>query len=167
MPEVSRPNSVKSTGAPPIEPIELGGVRFAADRLTEVEDGRVMALVMRHEIRSITLRHDFRSNHPVLQVIFGFVLIAVGLVPVRHLASWFRGGGIFFAVEIGLVVFAVIGAWLVFEAPRRGYQLDVGASSGRKKPTFHRKTGPAELRAFVAEAAARFEYEVVDDLPRG
>lgn len=146
--------------------INYGGIQITADRLMETDGGRVMVLVPRDEVRNILLRYGFRSRHPIAQLVIGIVLALTAVIPIAHLIDWSVNGGTFFEAELGLIVLAVIGVYLILDAPRRGYALEVTSTKGKYSLDFPKGSDAAQVRAVADAARQRFGYEISDDLPR-
>lgn len=145
-------------------PLTCGGVICEPERLTEIEAGRIMVLVDRKDIQHLRLRHGLVSPHPVLQLIAGAVLTALGYFPAAHFIDWFRHGGTFFEAEAYVVPFVIIGLWLGIGTFRRAYILDVATSAGRKRLAFSGSTELAEITRFLDAIEQHYALNVERDV---
>jgi hypothetical protein len=140
--------------------IELAGVKFTPDDVTELDGGQVMVRVSRRDVRGMVLRHGFHSAHPLLQVLFGAVLAAIGLLPTWHFTNWLLHGGTFVSVEALLMGFVFLGPWLMFNALQRGPYLEVRTESGTRKLAFDGKLDPGQLDTCLAAAEQLLGYSI-------
>jgi hypothetical protein len=147
-----------TTDAPQV--IELAGVRFTPDDVTELDGGQMMVKVPRRDIQGIVLRHGFHSAHPLLQVVAGAVLAAIGLLPTWHFTNWLLHGGTFITVEALLMGFVFIGPWLMVNAAKRGLYLEVRTEGGTRKLAFDGKLDPGQLETCLAAAEQLLGYSI-------
>jgi hypothetical protein len=140
--------------------IELAGVRFTHEDVTELDGGQVMVKVLRRDVRRMALRHGFHSAHPILQILFGTVLTGIGLLPTWHFTNWVFHGGTFVSVEAVAMGFVFLGPWLMFNALRRGPYLEVRTEGGTKKLAFDVGADPRELETCLAAAEQLLGYSI-------
>lgn len=142
------------------EVVECAGVRCTPAALSEIDGPRVVVSVPRTSARGVTLRHGFQAPSPVLQILLGSALAALGYWPARHLVHWFRHGGTFVSVEAGGIAFAFLGVWMIVTALRRGYFLSVETEQGRKRLEMRGPVSPGELEAFRRGVARVWGMEI-------
>lgn len=141
--------------------IECDGIRCDDARLAEIENGRVIVSVYREDLTHIALQDGILAPRPILQTILGFGLAALGYYPARHLIEWLQQGGRIFTVELWLIVFALVGLWLMFTAFRRGVFLEVGTVHGIKRLPFRKHPEAAALDGFVTSIEQRYGIPVL------
>ncbi len=146
------------------ERFEYEGVRFGDEGVADVEGGRVGLYVPRAQIDRLTVRYGARSLHPILQLVMGLLLVGLGLLPAIHLVMWAVKGGTIHLLEVAMIVMLIIGVWLIIDAPRRGYLIDVAGSGGRKRLLFASGASKTGVEAFAGRARERFGYDVQIDL---
>ena len=140
--------------------IEFAGVRFGPDDVVEVDGGQVMVTVARRDVQRMTLREGFHSAHPIMQVVAGAILTAVGLLPTWHFANWVLRGGTFVSIEAVLMGFMVIGPYLMIDALKRGPNLEVRTAAGTKKLALDRKVDRLLLEKCLAAAEELLGYSI-------
>jgi hypothetical protein len=140
--------------------LACAGIQCDGKSLREIDSGRVMVLLPRADIRRIILRHGSPAQHPVIQVIAGFVLLAIGLFPALHLLHWMRYGGTIILEENLLFLFPVLGIWFIYGGFVRRHFLEVEIPIGNKKLQFQGKPQLREIRSFLKAAENRFGYKV-------
>lgn len=144
--------------APEPQPLACGGIQCDGKSLREIDSGRVMVLLPRADIRRIILRHGSPAQHPVIQVIAGFVLLAIGLFPAVHLLHWMRYGGMIILEGNLLFLFPVLGIWFIYGGFIRRYYLEVETPTGNKKLEFRGKPQLSEIRSFLSTMKSTFGY---------
>ena len=149
------PVGTESTGT-----IEYCGVRFTKEAVQQLRGARAVLTVPRSAIERAVLRRGWQALHPLRQILFGGILLAIGLVPVPAILAWLIHGGAISDVIVMLPSLAVFGAWVVYDGLRRGYHLAIEASMGKGKIRFDRKPDPAKLAGFLHEAERRFGYAI-------
>lgn len=141
--------------------VELNGVRFEKDCISNIQDGRVFARMERDEVQSLTIVCGVLSHRPVLQVIVGalvalFALCATcwaiieliqGDHPSRHMFA-----------SAAVVPF---GAWVIYDALKVGYYLRLEGRTKTLKFTFSRKTDLDRIRDLARQAHAELGYDVL------
>ncbi|HWE95966.1 MAG TPA: hypothetical protein VG269_18530 [Tepidisphaeraceae bacterium] len=142
------------------QPVACAGIQFDAKSLREVDSGRVMVLLSRADIRRVTLRHGSPAQHPVVQVIAGFIMLAMGALPTLYFLHWMREGGRFILHIATMFLFPVLGVWFIYGGFIRRHYLDVETSTGNKKLQFSGKPQLVEIRSFLKTAENSFGYKV-------
>jgi hypothetical protein len=146
------------------ESTEYCGVRCDPDRLVEIDHGRIMAVVKRSEILRIALDRGFQAPHPIRQAVVGVLLLGVGYFPARHLVDWFLHGGVMLGLELGLIAFAAMGVWILINALRSGYYLDVQLSTGQQRIAFSSEATAEGVGAFVQTIEEQLGLSVVRNI---
>jgi len=70
-----------------------------------------------------------------------------------------------FRILLAFASVTLIGVWLVVDALRRGYYLEVEAKGGKNKLRFDRRLSRAEIESFLATVRQRLGYEIATRLP--
>lgn len=140
--------------------IECCGVNCDDNQLFEREAGCVVITVPRRDIKQLTLCDGLLAPHPNLQIMLGLLLASLAYLPIRHLIPWFRDGGIFFTIELGIIAIALIGVWLVISAFRRGLFLEAETESGVRRLQFDRHPAPSELESFLKAVERRYSLRI-------
>jgi hypothetical protein len=140
--------------------LTFGGVCFTAECIFEVGARSASAKVSRVELERISLRYGFQARHPLLLALFGFILLALGLPPLLHVALGLIGGGGFFDVELLAPVWLILGITALWGAFRRGYLLEVETPVGKRRLEFKRGLESSELEAFISLVEQSLGYVV-------
>lgn len=150
--------------------LERGNVRFSHDMLAEVDRGHPVVRIQKDQIQSIALRKGFLAARPVVQFVLGATLLAGPLYVVVEVLVGLRSaaGKALGYFLIGLILMAIMGAWLLWGAFKRGYYLEVTARRRKEKLRFAPGLSEPEIHEFL-ETVRRspLGYSISPDLPVG
>jgi hypothetical protein len=141
--------------------MDFQNVRITEEEVAELDAGRAIARVPRHTIEAIELRYGSRSERPLLQSVFGFGLIGLGLYPLPGIVEWFLHGGVIHDWTVWLLVNVPLGTWMVWWALRPGYYLWVVAPQGSRKIAFAKIENRMDLDQFLGEANTTLGYNII------
>lgn len=155
----------------PTEPekhVDLGAVRITSTRIQEMESSRVMVAVNRQEVIRARVAWARHSERPVLQLLLAVASGAFGMFTLINTLFWLRVGGSREAVAIMCVLLLPLGAWLGYDALRRGPVLLVETTRGRRRLVFGRQIRMDQLLTFVEGVNRELGYplEVDDSIKR-
>jgi hypothetical protein len=136
--------------------VEYLGLVLDEEGVAEWEDGRRSVFVRRGDLRELRYELGWRSERPIVQGIFGALLLAAGLnVFVRFLSAFFRDGNVHLPKTfIGLgVTLPMMGGWALFGALRRSHMVRADLVDGdSRKLLLQGRFDATEFEAFVARA---------------
>ncbi len=146
--------------------LELHGVRATPEYVCWMQDGRERDKISRAEVTRITLRLGSQVPRPITQVVLGIVMLGFIIWPGYHLWRFFNYGGVFYGWEAYLSAISLLGAWLVYDACKRGWYFDVLAGTRHNKLPFSRKSTRIEVIGYAARIRDELRYPVESPLPR-
>lgn len=117
--------------------VERFGLRFSTDGISLIQDGSIVASVLRTELLRLSIRHGSHAERPLAQVLFSLFLICLGLLPIVGFVGlvneslWKTGG---------MVAFLPFGLWGLWGAIRPGFFIlaELRKNDSRKLPIDHR-----------------------------
>jgi hypothetical protein len=137
----------------PDDVIQYLSVRINGDAIIELRHERKPVLVVpKEEIRSAELTRGSNSARPVLQCVFGGILIALATVPFVY------GTALTWLVVVVSLLLA--GGWIIVDAVRPVTLLRLRTFRGTKKVAFHGRPDREELEAFLQAAEDKFGYVI-------
>lgn len=144
--------------------MEKAGVRFSDKEIAELDRNRPVLRIPRDRIREIRLERGFQAARPLVQTVLGGSVLAACLWwGVTMIVNWLRGGGVLYIeFVVGFVTMALLGAWLVVHALRRGFYLAVQTDSCLEKLQVDRSLSREDLETFLAEVRKRLSYPIQD-----
>jgi hypothetical protein len=142
------------------ESLEHGGIRFSTDLIAELDRGRSVIRIPREDVRRIALCWGFQAPRPFVQAVLGIGLLLAGIyILVRIIMELMaHGGQVVGRLLIGLVIVGLLGGWLLFEAFKRGYYLEVRTEKRTEKLRFNRRLSRAEIEEFVASVRSQMGW---------
>jgi hypothetical protein len=145
-----------------MEPIQVGSILIASDRLAEMDDSRVVASVSRENFRSGEITVGRVCKRPYVLSVIGLALIVLGAITARGVIVWLLYGGRHSMAAIMMILLIPGGFWLLYEAWRRAPMILVQTGKGAVRLEIK---GPRTQE--VVDALTRAASERGYDLRRG
>jgi hypothetical protein len=153
------------------ESLERGGIRFSKYLLAEIDRGHPVLRIARADVQRIALRRGFLAARPMVQAILGIgLMVPIFYILLSILLTIYgggRGGGGVDGGEkligysfIGILLFGLIGGWLLLGAFKRGYYVEVTKGKGTEKLRFDRRLPQAEIEAFLASVRSQLGWTI-------
>ena len=145
-------------------------VDISTSGISQLDGNRAIATIPRERISRIVLCHDSCSRHPFLRFLFGFVMIATGII-LGIGAFLLDLGGVYlvklqsftFGVPVAplvIVLLILAGGWLLAGVRRGRYNLMIHTSNGVRKIFFAESADIRDIRQFLGRARTEFGYEI-------
>lgn len=132
--------------------IEYLGVRFSQKGVALVDGGRELLYVSKEEIRQIILRRGFQAERPLVQLIFGIILMLIGLYPLPHVFLWFFVGGTAYDLEFLLLPLIPVGLWFAKDGLKKGLYFELIMDGDKRKIPFQKPPEKRILKDFIEQA---------------
>jgi hypothetical protein len=142
----------------PTDYLACGPVRIGATEVAEMDGPRCLVRVSRAEVTGLELAFAVGSDRPVLTVVMGIALVAVGLFPWMFLLLLFINGGHMRIALFWFTPFGLLGAWMIWFACKSRLVLLVRTTRDVRKAVFSVSIAPEDAERFAREAARRFGY---------
>ncbi|MDB6019806.1 MAG: hypothetical protein JWR19_4295 [Pedosphaera sp.] len=133
-------------------------VKASAEGVSEVSKGRILVFVNKAEIERIELSSGSGAENPVLQLVLGILLTALGASAVVPICL---GNGLMLRYGLGFIFFGLVGVWMIFEALQKRTYLLVSTRKDRRKLFFKGKVDAKQLAEFLDAAQENFGYQIV------
>jgi hypothetical protein len=118
--------------------------------LSEFSGNRRVVFIPKDQIQNIEIGFGSSAERPLVQLIFGFLLVGLGLVGLSMIiASGMRG----LRWGIGFVVFGGFGIWFLHETLKKSHFLQVVCPNEKRKLVFREKLDKMEFDKFVKDAS--------------
>jgi len=137
---------------------DFGPVRISASEIAEMDGRRRLIRVSRKDVVALELAFTVGAERPVLTLILGFLLVALGFFPWVFLYFVLTRGGHVRTILFWLTPFGLLGGWLVWLASKRRQVLLVRMPNDTRRVLFPLTTTRAEAQRFLEVAAERFGY---------
>lgn len=133
-------------------------VVITPEGVAEMDGASRVVFVPKSDIQKIELASGTGAERPLIQSLFGAVLVVVGLFSVKSIYLWMMEGGTISTLQVGLVVFMLAGAWMLWGVFRKRTYLLVTTRNDTRKIVFAGKVDPVRLSEFVQAANCNFGY---------
>lgn len=145
-------------------PKQANGVRFHniafdSQGITLLSGQSKLLFIAKNDIRKITLKHGFQSERPIIQVLFGIVLVGLGiylLVDFILLAAVQRT-----IYDVGCLspLLLPVGGWFVLDGIRKRLYFEVSLENDTRKFPLGKNPDKGELQKFI-KIASQLGYPV-------
>ncbi len=141
------------------DPAQYLSIRFTRESLDEVdEDGTRLVCLPKEGITSVALVYGQSEERPVVQLVAGVALMAVGLVFVVRILSWVLVGGTIVDVEAFGVALVPLGAWFLYRVFRKRHYLRVETTKETRKLAFNGRAEPQMIEELLDRARSDHGY---------
>ena len=153
--------------------LRLSSAEISNSSITEFQGEQPVLSIPRDQIHSISLRYGIKAERPILNVLIGGALIAVGVYIIWPFV-WQMVGPLFFAPgskpapRFPAIRFAVlclmlipVGFFILQGLQRRYFLLITTQTGGKRKIVFDQALPYNEIRSFIENVRAEFGYDIV------
>jgi hypothetical protein len=141
---------MNAPSVPPDEqPPTYLNIAISKKGLSEFSGGQRIIFIPKEQVQTIEIRVGFVAERPLIQGIFGLVLLGLGCV---GLPLIYEGGLYGLRWGIGFLIFGGIGGYSLYEALKKGYHLRVICSHDTRKLVFKGKIQKTEFSQFLRSA---------------
>ena len=119
--------------------------------ISEFSGNRRIIFIARDDIQSIEVRFGSNAERPILQVIGGGLLTALGAAGALMIVN---GGGRGLRWGLGFFIFGCLGVWMLYEAIHKSHYLLVTTRNDRRKLVMHGRWSQPDFDQFTTHAAS-------------
>ena len=143
-----------------MEPVKIGNILIAHDRLVELDESRIVASISRENFLSGKITVVRVCKRPYILSALAFAMIMLGGLTARGLILWLLYGGTVYDVSILLIVLIPSGAWLLYQAWRHATMVLIQTNKGtlrlefkgpRTQETVHALERAAQERGYLLQ----------------
>jgi hypothetical protein len=124
-----------------------------------IKEGQVLQ-IRRKDIQSTHLSFGASEERPLAMIVFGILFIGIGLLPVKHIISWFLEGGTLVDLELAMLASIIPGVGLIAYGVRRRFFLLVNTGTDKRKLVFDSTTQKSDVEQFIQQARSQFQFEI-------
>lgn len=135
-------------------------IEFTREGLAEMDGRRRAVFLRRGEVRSIALRYGYTAERPLLQLALGSTLLVGALLATMFALGMLRRGGWGLRLLAGPVLLGPLGVYVLKQALRRGYYLEVELLRERRKLAVGAAADTGELAGFLGEVERCYGFQV-------
>jgi hypothetical protein len=153
---------VEAGSRPTKEPLRYLSLELGEEGVAEIGEDRRVVFVPRADITGLELRRGIAGERPVLQVVVGFALIALGLSMLGALQAVLEGflprtSG---RIAGGGAACIAVGAYILWTGLRPAHYLWVRSSRDARKVLILGRVDLGHLAEILAKAKLLYGYEV-------
>jgi hypothetical protein len=130
--------------------------------LIESQGGKIITLVPVSEINWVTLRFGRPDQRPVLSLVVGILVSAVGLYGVGGLLLAPDG----YRYELAMVTLGLIGAFMIFDTLKKRFYLDVTKKKGCSRLVFSKDAQLPDIQEFCEQVRTVYKHQIAEDLKK-
>lgn len=137
--------------APDVKRFTYLNLEISERGISEFSGNRRIIFIARDEIQSIEVRFGSKAERPLIQIIGGILLTALGAAGAVMIVN---GGGRGLRWGLGFVVFGALGLWMLYEAMLKSHHLLVATRNDRRKLVFHGCWSQSDFDQFTQNAVS-------------
>lgn len=133
--------------------VRFHNVVFDTEGVTLYDRQSKLLHVLKKDIREITLKYGFQSERPIMQVLFGLVLIGLGMYFIIHfllIASFER---IIYDVGCLSPLLIPVGGWFLADGLKKRLYFEISLGNDQRKFPLDKNPDRGELRNFIKIAS--------------
>jgi hypothetical protein len=139
--------------------VRLHDVVFDTNRMILYGRQSKLLSVEKKNIRSITLKHGFQSERPIAQIIFGIIVLGLGVYFLAHLILHTLVYRIIYGDDLLSILLFPLGGWFIVDGFRKRLYFDVALVNDRRKFPLGKNPDKGELQKFI-KIASQFGYSI-------
>ena len=144
--------------------LEFAGIRFSEKAISERNsNGKPLVWVPKEEVLRVRLLWTTESKHPILQTLFGLVVMCLGGLAVRLVLH--GPGGRFSLYSVGMMALVPVGGYIIYKALHRRPVLYILTRLKHQRLVFETNADLHAIVEFVEEACQENGYHLEINLP--
>jgi len=144
--------------------LKCDNIVVAPRGIMEVQSGKIINLVPTSEIDRLTLKFGRPSLYPVGTIVVGSAVTLAGGYGVAALIVAPQA----YRVELGLVVLGIVGIFMLAQAQKTRFFLDVEQKKGFCRLVFSKRAEMKDVREFCDQVKTVYRYKITDEsVPTG
>jgi hypothetical protein len=146
-----------------MEAVRFQTVEFSAKGVTLFSQQSKLLFVPREQIRQITLKYGFQSERPIVEILFGIVIIGVGLYLIINIILNILLRQTIHVEQCLSILLLPVGSWFFIDGFRKRLYFEVGLDNDMRKFPLGKNPDKAELQKFI-RLAGQFGYTIDSSL---
>jgi hypothetical protein len=135
------------------EYVLFNGIFANPDRISMFEGRTEIAIVRKADIRKISLEFGNQADRPVVQMVFGIILLMISLFPIFRFIGAMMGYFRMHVIEFMILAFVPLGIWIIRNGSKYGAYLNIELENDHRKLGFQEDCEDAELLEFCRRIA--------------
>lgn len=146
--------------------VSLKGIHFNSEGVENRQDEVPFLYIRKEEVQSIALRRGKLSNNPTMQQLLGTAFTILGFFAIVTIVQVYKVTGVLplFELNLYLTAFIPIGVWVIHDALKQGYYLEIATQSTSRKFRFEKMVNQPEVANFIDELHNSTDYKIENNL---
>jgi hypothetical protein len=142
--------------------MEYKGVKIEAERICNIQDGRIFRSINKNIINKTELKYGILSHHTLWQIILSLIVFLPGFYGLKSFILMILEGGGFSRTLLLLAFFFPFGLWILHDALKKGYYIQVIKNDFNKdRIIFEKVKNTEELAKFIDDANRALHYQIM------
>ena len=137
--------------------VRFHNVGFSAEGVTLFDQQSKILFVAKKDIRQITLKYGYQSERPIVQVIFGIVIILAGLYFIANFILQMLINRIVYTTMLLSILLLPIGIWFMVDGLRKRLFFEIEVDNDTRKFPLGKAPNKSELQKFI-KAGSQLGY---------
>jgi len=139
--------------------VKFHNVGFSDNSMILFDQRSQILSVAKSDIRKINLKYGFQSERPIVEAMFGIVLIGAGFYFIVHLVLHTLVYRIFYVDDILSLLLLPAGGWFIVDGFRKRFYFEVVLDNDKRKFPLGKNPDKSELQKFI-KIASQLGYSV-------
>jgi hypothetical protein len=139
--------------------VRFHDVVFDTDSMRLYSHQSKLLSVEKKNIRGITLKHGFQSERPIAQIIFGIVVLGLGVYFFAHLILHTLVYSVMFIDDWLSILLFPLGGWFIVDGFRKRLYFEVVLDNDKRKFPLGKNPNRGELKKFI-KLASQLGYSI-------
>lgn len=148
--------------------VRFHNVEFSIQGISLLDQQSKIVSVTKKDIRTITLKHGFQSERPLVEVVFGIALVFIGFYFIVNFILQILFNRIAYIDMVLSVLLLPVGIWFMVDGYKKRLYFEVTLDNDKRKFPLGKNPNKRELQKFIKMASQLgypIDNSVLDKFP--
>ena len=148
--------------------VRFHNVEFSVQGISLLDQQSKIVSVTKKDIRTITLKHGFQSERPLVEVVFGIALVFIGFYFIVNFILQILFNRIAYIDMVLSVLLLPVGIWFMVDGYKKRFYFEVTLDNDKRKFPLGKNPNKRELQKFIKMASQLgypIDNSVLDKFP--
>lgn len=133
-------------------------IRIDENGIAEISGSQAFG-VKASDIKKVVLKETYGLKNRITALVAGSIMSVIGLAGFLPFVKWIKNGGALMMDEsFSLLIFLILGIWLIYNALTRFVVLNIYTAKDPRKLIFTKRTDSEKALDFVEKACKKHNY---------
>ena len=133
--------------------VRFHNVEFSVQGISLLDQQSKIVSVTKKDIRTITLKHGFQSERPLVEVVFGIALVFIGFYFIVNFILQILFNRIAYIDMVLSVLLLPVGIWFMVDGYKKRLYFEVTLDNDKRKFPLGKNPNKRELQKFIKMAS--------------